>query len=155
MTNAEKNNVLNICNVICEELLDIDTPKIIFARTSEMSTATTKALAVVSDDKGPEVFIDPNLTFDPELILCLGHELRHVYQFYAQGLRSEFDSYMNSKELSTEEYNMQTLELDANAFGSICMKEITGYKPLWNGFSEELKEAISFREKYILKTEFQ
>ena len=37
---------------------------------------------------------------------------------------------------TVEEYNLQDPEVDANAFGKICMVELTGCNPLFNGLSK-------------------
>ncbi len=141
--------------IICEELLDdMKTPDIIFTRIPEMQTATTKAMAVLSEAEEPKIYIDPSNKVDPTLVMVIGHELRHVYQFYVKKERSELERHMNSSDVTTEEYNLQLSEVDANAFGQICQEQITGTRPLWFNLSEKVKNAISARREQILKDEF-
>lgn len=53
---------------------------------------------------------------------------------------------------SVEEYNLQTAEVDANAFGSIIMTEFFGMKPLFQGLSDKVKDEIAKQIQYIVAT---
>lgn len=153
LSEKDRNVIREIAGIISDELLDIDTPEIKFERCDEWPTDTTKAMAVVGDGQ-PVVYVDPSISLNPETVLYIGHELRHVYQYYVLGLKQEFIAYMTSDRCNTEEYNLQPLEIDANAFGSICMVEFAHSRPLWNGLSEKVKQRIYAQEEQIIHNEF-
>lgn len=155
ISNEDQYKILQIETLICEQLLDMDPPVLIFSRHPELMTATTKAMAVVGKNQRPTIYINPHTDFSPEIVLYVGHELRHIYQFYELQLTKEFEDYKSSKSLATEEYNLQWLEVDANAFGAICMIEITHCKPLWNGLTGKVKAAIEKRQQEIIEEEFE
>lgn len=150
MTEKEiKRTIEQTVKAICG-LLDMEVPKISYD-TSLFPSETTQALAEVSDTAPPVLYIRPVSFLIPPIALFIGHELRHIYQFYKMDLKDEFRNYKTSKEINIEEYNNQFLELDAHAFGEICMIEFTGARPTWDEFSEELKQKIEKRKQEILK----
>ncbi len=153
LDDLQKQSLRETAWIICDEYLDIEFPKIVFKRSSHMPTATTKALAVFEEDKTPTIYIDPKIDYDPSIVFVLAHELRHIYQFF-EFSSDVFTENKASDELSTDDYNLQPLELDANAFGMIVMQDITGCKPLFYGLSESVRKAIDKQAKRILEDEF-
>ena len=98
------------------------------------------------------IYIDSESEFNPEIVFVIGHELRHLYQFQILGMNGVLEK--QAAKCTVDDYNMQFPELDANAFGVICMVQLTGCKPLFNHFSKEVKDAINKRVEYILEHEF-
>lgn len=87
-------------------------------------------------------------TFDA--VIAISHELRHIWQYHNQP--EMFKDYQNSAGLSVEEYNLQPAEVDANAFAQLYVGQY-GKRPLWNGLSDKVKQAISGRAKWIAENE--
>ncbi len=54
--------------------------------------------------------------------------------------------------ISVEEYNLQTAELDANAFAGIVMVDFFHLKPLFEGLSDPVKAKIHKRMEEIAST---
>ncbi len=153
LTSHQKRKLLQIADDVCRNILVIPIPEFFFQRCPQMKTTTTKAMAVLNDDAALKVFIDPNTELSPETIFVLCHELRHIYQFFKPELREEFDKQKDSSTISAVEYNLQPLEVDANAFGSICMSIYTGCEPLWEGLPKNVIIAIKKREEEIVNNE--
>ena len=152
LNQKDKKKVCDIADYICRELLDIQPVPIKFERNEGFSTQTTKAILCIKDNGEKTIYIDPEREFNPEIVFDIGHELRHLYQFQILGMNGVLEK--PSSKCTVEEYNMQFPELDANAFGEICMVEITGCKPLYNGFSKEVKDAINERVEFLFEHEF-
>lgn len=152
LNQKDTKKVCDIADYICRELLDIQPVPIIFERNEGFSTQTTKAVFCIEDNGRRAIYIDPECDFNPEIVFIIGHELRHLYQFQILGMNGVLEK--QSAKCTVEEYNMQFPELDANAFGEICMVTLTGCRPLFNHFSKEVKDAINERVEFILEHEF-
>ncbi len=152
LTKNEKEKVKDIIALICDEL-EIDEPKTIYARYKEMSE-TTKAMVVINKSSPAKMYIDPETQLNPEIVFIIAHELRHIYQYENNLFKDHLEKHINSKEINTEEYNLQPEEVDAHAFGYICMSDMTGYKPLFNGLSSKVKIAIQKRVQQIMDEEY-
>lgn len=152
LSQKDKIQIMNILDIICYELLDIDMPDVIFSIPEGVVSKTAKACVHVSDTCPPVMYISPELTMTPEIVLYLGHELRHIYQFNTAPEMCE--KYQCSLDISLYEYNSQEMEIDAHAFGEICMIEIAKAIPLWQNFPDDIKEKIRKRKEQILRDEF-
>lgn len=86
-----------------------------------------------------------------DLLFAVAHELRHAWQF--QNRRQWFKDYKEISEIGFEEYNLQQLEVDANAYATIVMKEAAGVMPQFQGYSPMVKTAIEERIYEILEEE--
>lgn len=83
-------------------------------------------------------------------IFALAHEYRHVWQF--KNKIFDFSTYKKREDCANiDEYNNQSSEIDANAFGCIIIDLITDgkVKPLFDNFSQKTKDNI-FKRKNVL-----
>lgn len=55
-------------------------------------------------------------------------------------------------EIDVESYNMQLAEIDANAFATIVMADCFGIRPLYQGMSDKVIQAIGKRVDEIINT---
>ncbi|MCR5477754.1 MAG: hypothetical protein K6E92_09075 [Lachnospiraceae bacterium] len=125
---------------ICK-MLDVQPPKVRYVQ--ELDTPTK--MAAYSPEKKTLYVKDSSENYD--LLFAIAHELRHLWQSYNR--KEMFDEYQSSSGLSIEEYNLQEAEVDANAFGMIVMSELFHVTPLFDGQTEEVKQAIQNRAKEI------
>ena len=125
---------------ICD-ILDISAPDIKFVSADRMHTGTQ--IAALTPDA---VLIRDDIAVSPELFFALAHELRHVYQI-ANGAKLE--EYKTSDKMTVEEYNLQLLEVDANAFALLAMSSMFGIMPQFQNLSESVREAIKTRADQI------
>jgi hypothetical protein len=129
------------------EFLEI-TPPLVSFDTSHFPTATTIAQYEVTGDT---IHLNKAYTDTGDFYFALAHELRHAWQFkkhkevYFKNYRS------NTVKLSIEAYNLQPAEIDANAFATIIVADYFGLKPLYNGLSQKVKDAIKRRVDEIMK----
>lgn len=98
---------------ICD-ILDISAPDIKFVSADRMHTGTQ--IAALTPDA---VLIRNDIEISAELFFALAHELRHAYQI-ASG--ESLEEYRTSDRISIEQYNLQPLEVDANAFGALICR---------------------------------
>lgn len=125
---------------ICK-MLDVRPPKVRYVQ--ELDTPTK--MAAYSPEKNTLYVKDSLENYD--LLFAIAHELRHLWQ--SENRKDMFDEYQSSVGLSIEEYNLQEAEVDANAFGMIVMSELFHVTPLFDGQTEEVKQAIQNRAKEI------
>lgn len=88
------------------------------------------------------------MTVSPELFFAISHELRHSYQI-ANG--ADLKGYQASDKISVEQYNLQSLEVDANAFSALVMSDFFGIVPRFQNLPESVRNAISSRMEQIRK----
>ena len=120
--------------------LGIEVPTL---NTDQALLPSPTALAGANVDKWDIVIKDGILA--PDAIFAIAHELRHLWQ-YKNGwdLAEVKDADISDK----EEYNLQEHEVDANAFAYNYMLKF-GLRPLFNGMSERVKNAIYKRAEEI------
>ena len=90
--------------------------------------------------------IDGTLYYNPDLkswdvYFSIAHELRHVWQMKKHRF-TYFKDYKTREDLSVTEYNNQSAELDANAFGALIMEVTFGVQPRFVGLDEATKKKI-------------
>ena len=141
-----KNNQLIIrVAKACANELGIACPKIQFG-TKKKSTGNIAGLVLDSDRKPKYIAISEyDNILDALFAVC--HELRHVYQ--SIHYPDMFESYQELGTLSQTEYNLQTAEIDANAYASIFIERHFGVSPLFNGYSAKVKAEIKKRKSEI------
>lgn len=125
---------------ICD-MLNIDMPKIEFVPSERMRTDTQIAALIPG-----AILIRNDVDISPDLFLALAHELRHAYQI-ANG--ANLGEYQTSDKMTVEEYNLQPLEVDANAFALLAMSSMFGIMPQFQNLSESVREAIKTRADQI------
>ena len=127
---------------ICD-ILDISVPDINFVSADRMRTGTQ--IAALTPDA---VLIRDDIAVSPELFFALAHELRHAYQI-ANG--ESLEEYRTSDRISADRYNLQPLEVDANAFGALVMSEFFGIVPQFHNMPDTVRRAIKDRMKQLQK----
>ena len=127
---------------ICD-ILDIPVPFIKFVSADRMHTGTQ--IAALTPDA---VLIRDDIAVSPELFFALAHELRHAYQI-ANG--ESLEEYRTSDRISADRYNLQPLEVDANAFGALVMSEFFGIVPQLHNMPYTVRKAIKDRMKQLQK----
>ena len=127
---------------ICD-ILDIPVPVIKFVSADRMRTGTQ--IAALTPDA---VLIRNDIEVSAELFFALAHELRHAYQI-ASG--ESLEEYRTSDRISIEQYNLQPLEVDANAFGALIMSDFFGIVPQFRNMPDTVRKAIKDRMKQLQK----
>lgn len=135
------NEYLSILDIAkdCEKILSIKCPKIKFVPKKDELGVLAKVVVSNKMIKKINFALDYENVYDAYFAIC--HELRHVYQIkYNDHI---FEKYVEKDTgISTENYNLQEAEIDANAFGSLYMQINFGVKPLFLGYSDKVKEEI-------------
>jgi hypothetical protein len=138
----KKQICIKFAREICE-ILDISVPAIKFVSADRMRTSTQ--IAALTPDA---ILIRDDMTVSPELFFAISHELRHSYQI-ANG--ADLKGYQASDKISVEQYNLQSLEVDANAFSALVMSDFFGIVPRFQNLPESVRNAISSRMEQIQK----
>lgn len=135
------NEYLSILDIAkdCEKILSIKCPKIKFVPKKDELGVLAKVVVSNKMIKKINFALDYENVYDAYFAIC--HELRHVYQIkYNDQI---FEKYVEKDTgISTEHYNLQEAEIDANAFGSLYMQVNFGVKPLFLGYSDKVKGKI-------------
>lgn len=127
---------------ICD-ILEISAPDIKFVSADRMHTGTQIAALTPG-----AVLIRDDIAVSPELFFALVHELRHAYQI-AHG--ESLEGYRTSDQIGVERYNLQPLEVDANAFGALVMSNYFGIVPQFHNMPDTVRKAINDRMKQLRK----
>lgn len=127
---------------ICD-ILDISVPDINFVSADRMRTGTQ--IAALTPDA---VLIRDDIAVSPELFFALVHELRHAYQIANS---ESLEEYRTSDRFSADRYNLQPLEVDANAFGALVMADYFGIVPQFQNMPDAVRKAINDRMKQLQK----
>lgn len=127
---------------ICD-ILDIPVPVIKLVSADRMHTDTQ--IAALTPDA---VLIRNDIEVSAELFFALAHELRHAYQV-VNG--ESLEEYRTSDRISIEQYNLQPLEVDANAFGALIMSDFFGIVPQFRNMPDTVRKAIKDRMKQLQK----
>lgn len=131
---------------ICE-LLDIQIPSISYD-TSHFPTETTMAQCELTNNI---IYLNKIDKPNPDYLFAIAHELRHIFQ-YQNDKQFYLSNYKTSDSCSsTEEYNLQIAEVDANAFAGIIMIQYFHLKPQWNGLSDKVINVINSRISIIIR----
>ncbi|WP_370782910.1 hypothetical protein [[Ruminococcus] lactaris] len=138
----KKQICIKFAREICD-ILDISVPAIKFVSADRMRTSTQ--IAALTPDA---VLIRNDMTISPELFFAIAHELRHSYQI-ANG--ADLKEYQTSDIIGDEKYNLQPLEVDANAFAALIMYDFFGVVPRFQNLPESVRDAISSRMEQIRK----
>lgn len=144
------NEYLSILDIAkdCEKNLSIKCPKIKFVPKKDELGVLAKVVVSNKMIKKINFSLDYENVYDAYFAIC--HELRHVYQIkYNDQI---FEKYVEKDTgISTEHYNLQEAEIDANAFGSLYMQVNFGVKPLFLGYSDKVKGKIDKQIEKIMR----
>lgn len=138
-----------------------DVKKYVSQLADELEVRKPKIVYIPKDDQHARANITDNVLtlfneFDSiyDLYFCIAHEMRHVYQLmYKEFYKGAFESYKPRNEVSLHDYNMQLIELDANAFAYMVMRDDFGVEMLLD-CDEDVLFAIKQRAKFIENTEY-
>lgn len=72
-----------------------------------------------------------------DIMFAIAHELRHIWQM--KNCPEIFQNYINSTDTDIEQYNLQSAEIDANAYAMVIMESGFGITPQFKGLSEKVK----------------
>lgn len=129
----------------CSDFLGIKCPKITFG-FSKLKQGNLSALVLDENKQVKSIKVSDECEDILDIYFAICHELRHVYQMeYAPSIFKQYTAI--DKGLSTEEYNLQPAEIDANAFAAVYMHKKFGVSPLFRGYSEKLKNEIYLQMK--------
>ena len=129
----------------CSDYLGIDCPKITFG-FSKLKQGNLSMLVLDENKRVKSIKVIDEFEEILDIYFAICHELRHVYQtVYAPDLFSQYATIDDG--LSTEEYNLQPAEIDANAFAAVYMHKKFGVSPLFRGYSEKVKNEIYLQMK--------
>ena len=138
----KKQICIKFAREICD-ILDVSVPAIKFASADRMHTSTQIAALTPNT-----VLIRNDIAVSPELFFALAHELRHAYQItHGESL----EEYRTSDQIGVERYNLQPLEVDANAFGALVMADYFGIVPQFHNMPDAVRKAINDRMKQLRK----
>lgn len=84
-----------------------------------------------------------------DAMFSIAHELRHIWQM--KNCPEIFQNYINSTDTDIEQYNLQSAEIDANAYAMVIMESGFGITPQFKGLSEKVKKKISLRANEIVE----
>ncbi len=124
---------------VCDSMLKIPEPEISITENGPYATDTTLATLALGEDD-PKIYLRPELFNDkpgigPIQVFVIGHELRHLYQYY---IGTDFSTYKKSNTVDLSAYNKQMVEIDANAFGLLCIKEAF----MWDDIPDEILDLV-------------
>jgi len=132
-------------NIVCDNL-GIDPPQIV-REPDEVFPNDTMPAMLTQD--GKKLGLRKNIGNEFDAYFSVAHELRHVWQinkkpYLLDGYRLREECY------DLDEYCLQDAEIDANAYAAIVMTDLFRVKPLFQGYSERVKDAINIRIKEII-----
>lgn len=88
-----------------------------------------------------------------DIMFAIAHELRHKWQM--ENCPEIFQNYINSTDTDIEQYNLQynlqSAEIDANAYAMVIMESGFGVTPQFKGLSEKIKKKILSRANEIVE----
>jgi Zn-dependent peptidase ImmA (M78 family) len=105
---------------------------------ADESDFPTSTMMGVYDMENDVVLIKGTLEM-PDMFFSIAHELRHIWQT-KQG--EGVTEYRTITESNKVDYNLQDVELDANAFATRVMVELFGVRPLFSGMPENVVNEI-------------
>lgn len=137
-----KMNIYKFARIVCKDLR-IKVPVI---KKIDMLNTPTQLGRFRPDQNTIEV----KKVYENELDLyfAVAHELRHKYQIDYNIY--DFENYKQSDATSITDYNLQELEIDANAYAYLVMICMFEARVLFNGFDQMVIEKIMARAEEIL-----
>lgn len=132
--------ISDVCNI-----LNISVPFISF----DISNFPTDTMMAQCSPDCSTIYIKKIDKPNPDYLFSIAHELRHCYQ-----IQTDIEWFLSDYKpidlcASTEEYNLQFAEIDANAFAGLVMVDFFHLKPLFEGLSDSVKAKIFERMKQL------
>ena len=139
-----------LITLICSDL-NISKPKVEIDKEDKIFESDTQLAAY--DMENNILYLKKNYITGLDLYFVLAHELRHKYQV-DNGL-FDMENYKHSNECSLEEYNLQFVELDANAYAYLIMVSLFHRATLYKGLSGHVRDKIMERVKEIYEDDME
>lgn len=131
---------------ICLQL-GLESPKIICDESFFLTTSQMGAMDLNTNT----LYLRNEYKTKFDALFTIAHELRHVYQSRNILWNDSLISRRKNNETTTEFYNNQISELDANAFASYMMMDTFKIKPMFTGLDSLTKTKIFKRADEIKK----
>lgn len=112
------NGILEFIKEVCEDLC-ISIPDSIVTDDKKFNQGTQLATLAYENEKSILYLRTKYEYGDVDMAFSIAHELRHKYQIDTHVF--DFDNYKTSDKLSIREYNLQSEEVDANAYAYIVL----------------------------------
>lgn len=112
------NGILEFIKEVCEDLC-ISIPDSVVTDDKKFNQGTQLAALAYENEKSILYLRTKYEYGDVDMAFAIAHELRHKYQIYTHVF--DFDNYKTSDKLSIREYNLQSEEVDANAYAYIVL----------------------------------
>lgn len=112
------NGILEFIKEVCEDLC-ISIPDSIVTDDKKFNQGTQLATFAYENEKSILYLRTKYEYGDVDMAFAIAYELRHKYQIDTHVF--DFDNYKTSDKLSIREYNLQSEEVDANAYAYIVL----------------------------------
>lgn len=112
------NGILEFIKEVCEDLC-ISIPDSIVTDDKKFNQGTQLATLAYENEKSILYLRTKYEYGDVDMAFAIAHELRYKYQIDTHVF--DFDNYKTSDKLSIREYNLQSEEVDANAYAYIVL----------------------------------
>lgn len=129
---------------LIEKFLHLNAVKIIVS-IPQISHQGPNTLAGCAPESGAVYFPSSRLASLPDAVFALAHEMRHMWQYQKAypKYRLEMMNYRTADLCkTTDEYNLQWPELDANAFAAYWCRSRMGITPSFGSLSEDTRKRI-------------
>lgn len=138
-------DILTFVKLICEDLSIV--PPIVKYDNKKFNSNTQLATLVVEKNGRKILYLRKKYNDVVTMMVCIAHELRHKYQID----NSLFDTsaYQTSTVLSNRDYNLQDVEIDANAYAYVIMYDNFGIDVKFNGLDRDIVQRIKKRAEKI------
>lgn len=127
--------ISDICGI-----LNIPVPSVSF----DISNFPTDTMMAQVDSSGNTIYLKKYDKPNPDQLFSIAHELRHIWQIKNYN-DLYFSNYQTVENIGIEKYNLQSAEVDANAFASIVMVDFFHLQPQYKGLPNYVVSAIKKR----------
>ena len=144
--NINQQDIISYTKFICE-FLEISIPKILFKNKKTQHKFLSNTMMAILYPEENTIYINHTIS-TLDIFFVIAHELRHLYQYiYHPEWLINYQTIDQIK--SIEEYNLQLVEIDANAFAKMIMINEFNITPLFESLSDKVKLRIHERMEII------
>ena len=138
-------DILTFIKLICEDLSIV--PPIVKYDNKKFNSNTQLATLVVEKNGRKILYLRKKYNDVVTMMVCIAHELRHKYQI--DNILFDTSAYQTSTVLSNRDYNLQDVEIDANAYAYVIMYDNFGIDVKFNGLDRDIVQRIKKRAEKI------
>lgn len=138
-------DILTFVKLICEDL-GIDVPEVRYDN-KKFNSNTQLASLVVEKNNRKILYLRKKYNDPVTMMVCIAHELRHKYQI--DNNLFDTSTYQTSTVLNNRDYNLQDVEIDANAYAYAIMYDNFGIDVKFNGLDRDVVQRIKKRADII------